>query len=131
MKIKKEDLNQIIKTAKEDGSFEVCGILAGKGGSVHKVYKMTNTSDTPELCYLMDPKEQLKIMKDVRNLGLELAGIYHSHPKSQAYPSKKDVELAYYEDASYLIVSLESQKPDAKAFKIQNGKIIEDEVVIL
>ena len=36
---------------------EACGILAGKGEEVEKIYEMTNT-DRSHISYLMDPGEQ-------------------------------------------------------------------------
>ncbi|HID12037.1 MAG TPA: M67 family peptidase [Candidatus Latescibacteria bacterium] len=54
----------------------------------------------------MDPKEQIDALKDIRRLGLEMVGIYHSHVASPAYPSKRDIKLAFYPEVSYVIVSL-------------------------
>ena len=127
--VKKQFLSGIIDHAKDNGSNEVCGILAGKNDAVEKIYKMSNISDSPELCYFMDPKEQLKIMKEIRNSGQEMIGIYHSHPHSAAYPSKRDVELAFYPDAVYIIISLKNEgQPEVKAFRIVDGKIREEEI---
>ena len=120
--------NEIFEHAKGSPSLEICGILAGKNGRVEKVYKMTNTSETPELCYFMDSKEQFKIIKEIRGLGLELVGIYHSHPESQAYPSGKDVELAFYPEAAYIIISLQGGEPVIRAFRIVEGEIKEETI---
>ena len=128
--IKEQYLSQIIEHAKSKAPNEVCGILAGKDGIVEKVYKTANVSDNPGLCYLMDPKEQLKIMKEIRNSGLEMAAIYHSHPHGASYPSKKDVELAFYPEASYIIVSLANQKdPELRCFRIIDEKITEEDII--
>lgn len=124
-----QQIDGMVGHAQAAAPCEACGILAGRGGRIEQVFKMRNTSDTPELCYLMDPKEQFKIMKEIRNRGLEMLAIYHSHAKSRAYPSAKDVELAYYPDAAYIIISLEKQ-PEAKAFRIVDGKIAEEEIEV-
>lgn len=127
MIIKKFQQEEIVRCAKEALPHEVCGILAGKEGAVEKIYPMKNVSDTPELCYFMDAQEQLKVMKEIRTLGLEMLSIYHSHPGSKAYPSPRDVELAFYPEAMYLIVSLENaDRPELKGFKIIDGKIKEE-----
>jgi len=79
----------------------------------------------------MEPKQQLKAMKEIRNLGLEMIGIYHSHLETEAYPSAHDVELAYYPEAFYVIVSIRDRgKPSIRSFKIVEGKITEEEVRI-
>lgn len=119
--------NEIIQHAREAQPREACGILAGKNGTVERIYQMKNVSDRPEDCYFMDSREQLKVVKEIRKLGLEMLGIYHSHPRSAAYPSARDVELAFYEDAAYVIVS----QKEIRAFKIAAGKISEEEITYL
>ena len=109
---------------------EACGIMAGKDGKVIKVYAMANADASPST-FLMEPKEQLKVMKEMRNSGVQMIGIYHSHVASQAYPSAHDVELALYPEVSYAIISLEDKKPPViRSFKIQEGNIKEEEVRI-
>lgn len=103
--------------------------MAGRGNRVEKVYAMTNASQSPRDSYFMDPREQFKVMKDIRKEGLEMIGIYHSHPGSEAYPSAKDIELAFYPEAAYVIVSLKSGgAPELRAFRVIEGKIAEEEI---
>jgi len=106
---------------------ESCGILAGKGKQISKVYKMTNSKNSPDL-YVMDAKEQFAVMKDIREQNLSMIAIFHSHPDSTAYPSQTDVRLAFYDDAIYVILSLTEKEPVVKAFLIAEGAI--EEVVI-
>ena len=128
MIIAKEALIEIIEHARGK-SFEVCGLLAGTDSRIDTVYRMANTEEKPETGYFMDPKEQLNIMKEIRKQGLELLGIYHSHPVSPAYPSPRDVEQAFYSEVSYLIVSLFKKEPEVRAFRIEAGKIREEKIV--
>lgn len=129
--IKKEYEQEIIKHAKEDSPFEACGILAGKKHQINKIYKMANKADNPGEFYFMEPAEQFKVIKEIRKEGLEMLGIYHSHPYSPAYPSKYDVELAFYPEAVYVIVSLKDlESPEIKGFKITDGKIINEDISI-
>ncbi len=122
---------EIVKQALSAGKREACGILAGKERKIEKIYPITNTSEFPETCYFMDTKEQLKVMKEIRKKGLEMTGIYHTHPASEAYPSAKDVELAFYPEAAYVIISLKDpMRPELRAFKIAGGKITEEEIII-
>jgi proteasome lid subunit RPN8/RPN11 len=114
----------MIAFCKEGYPNEACGILAGRDSEVSKIYKMTNTENSP-VTYMMDSKEQFKVMKDMRENNLSMVAIFHSHPSSSAYPSVKDVSLAFYEDCFYVIVSLLNKEPVAKAFSIRNGEIAE------
>lgn len=130
MILKKDLVKKITEQCQREFPNEACGILAGKDGEIKKVYAMTNAKPSPEN-YEMDSKEQLKVMKEIRNLGLEMIGIYHSHVASQAYPSSHDVELAFYPEASYVIVSLKDKdNPTIRSFKIIEGKTTEEEVKI-
>ncbi len=103
---------------------EACGILAGKGNEVSGIYKMSNTENSP-VSYLMDPAEQFRAMKDMREKKLEMVGIFHSHPSSPAYPSAKDMEMAFYEDAVYVIVSLINKEPVVRGFRVRENEIQE------
>ena len=136
--LSKQQAEQLIAQAKKEAPNEACGILAGpplaEAGEqkrIEKIYPMTN-QDQSAVSFFMDPQEQLRVIKEIRSLGLEMVGIYHSHPQSQAYPSTRDVSLAFYPETSYVIVSLKDQdKPTIKSFKIIKGKISEEEVKVV
>ncbi len=98
---------------------------------VKKIYKMKNISEVPESCYFMSPEEQFKVFKEIRGENLELVAIYHSHTNSPAYPSKRDVELAFYPEVVYLIISMINfNEPEIRGFKIQQEINKIDEVTI-
>ncbi|MBI5026363.1 MAG: M67 family metallopeptidase [Nitrospirae bacterium] len=131
--ISRELLDDIVSHCKEEFPNEACGILAGKEGMVEKIYRMTNIKNSP-VNYEMDSMEQFRCMKEMRAKGLKLIGIYHSHPSSSAYPSRDDVEKAYwpdlpdtpvYPEACYMIVSLVDKKPEVRTFIIGPEKIDE------
>ncbi len=130
--IKRDVYDELIRQCLKDPAKEVCGILAGKGRAIKKIFPLANISDSPKLCYHIDPKEQLGVFKELRGQELELTAIYHSHVDSQAYPSAKDIELAFYPESSYIIVSLSDPKaPLARSFRIVEGKIEEEELVCI
>ncbi len=89
-----------------------------------------SNKENSQVSYFMDPAEQFKTMKDMREKNLKMVGIFHSHPSTQAYPSPKDVDLAFYEDAIYVIVGLANEEPVARGFQIQGKEIQEIEIVI-
>jgi proteasome lid subunit RPN8/RPN11 len=127
--IRQDLIKRIVEHAKQEFPNEACGILSGKGGRVEKVYQMSNIDKSPET-FFMDPKEQLKTIKQMRSEGLEMAAIYHSHPNVRPYPSSHDVELAFYPDSYYVIVSIINGMPEVRAFKIVNGVIREEEIKV-
>jgi proteasome lid subunit RPN8/RPN11 len=131
--IKKSDVNRIIDHCTAGLPDEACGILAGKDNSVEKIYCMTNAKPGPAY-YEMDAEEQFRVMKNIRESGSAMVGMFHSHPSGPAYPSNVDVEKAYwpgsqlpnYPDAVYIIVSLMNRaQPIIKGFSIEEGKVSE------
>lgn len=129
--IAKSDLRAIFEHCTAEYPVEACGILAGSNGRVRKVYPMSNAEPSPSF-YMMDPAEQFRVMKEIRQSELDMVGIYHSHTNSPAYPSGTDVSLAYYPEAVYLIVSLmEREKPQVRGFTIVEGAITEVAVSVM
>ena len=133
LNIKKSDLQVVVDHCLAAVPNEACGMLGGKDGSVEKAYCMKNAKPGTDY-YEMDPDEQFRVMKDIRDSGLKLIGLFHSHPHSQAYPSSVDVNQAYwpgtqlpnYPDAVYVIVTLmDRAKPVARGFSIDEGKVTE------
>jgi proteasome lid subunit RPN8/RPN11 len=95
---------------------EACGLLAARDGEIAKVLKMTNAAGSP-VRYALDPKEQFTAYRLLDREGLDLAGVFHSHTHTEAYPSPTDVRLAS-EDVPYVIVSLVADPPSIRAFRI-------------
>jgi [CysO sulfur-carrier protein]-S-L-cysteine hydrolase len=114
---------------------EACGILASRNGEMVKVFKMTNASASP-MRYSLDPKEQFAVYHKLDDEGWELGGVFHSHTRTEAYPSPTDVRLAS-EDVPYLIVSLAEEPASIRAFRIlkenwtdESGDVVEVPVVL-
>ncbi len=122
--------NEMISHAKEVYPEEACGILSGDNDRVSYLFKMTNVEHSP-VSYLMDSKEQLNVMKEIRRRGLRMLGIYHSHTASDAYPSAKDRELAFYEDVAYVIIGLAGEIPVVRAFSIKEQKEVKEIELII
>ena len=131
LRISRALYDEVIVHCKSRYPKEACGYLAaGASGAVVQVYPMTNVEDSP-IGYAMDPKEQLLIEKQMRQRGQQMAGIYHSHTASAAYPSSVDVSLAISPDVSYVLVSLQDQAhPAFKSYRIEGQRITEEPVQI-
>jgi proteasome lid subunit RPN8/RPN11 len=123
--------DDMIAHAREGFPLEVCGILGGTGESVSAIYRMTNTDASNEH-FMMDPKEQFAVIKELRAKGLTMLAIYHSHPETPARPSQEDIRLALTPDVSYIIISLaDADLPAVKSYKINSGNVQIETIDIL
>ncbi len=139
--------------------YECCGLLAGRQGLVTKGYRIKNIvalegagtlssfdpakaaqlerlspMERAEIAFVMDMQDFSSAKKDMRNKGLELYVVYHSHPHDPARPSITDIKIATdYEDIwakinlptpAYVIISLQTPaQPDIRAYWIKAGVV--------
>jgi [CysO sulfur-carrier protein]-S-L-cysteine hydrolase len=131
LQIPKDIHDDLISHAREGFPLEICGILGGVGTTVSASYRMTNTDASNEH-FMMDPKEQFAVVKDLRAKGLAMLAIYHSHPETPARPSEEDIRLALTPDVSYIIISLAGhQLPTVKSYKIDQGKVSPNDIEVI
>jgi [CysO sulfur-carrier protein]-S-L-cysteine hydrolase len=122
--IPKDLADEMIEHCRAGRPNEACGMLAVERGRIVKVFRMTNGSASP-VRYSLDPKEQLAVYNTLEREGWDLGGVFHSHTHTQAYPSPTDVRLAS-EDVPYLIVSLASEPPSVRAFRIEKDSWMDE-----
>jgi [CysO sulfur-carrier protein]-S-L-cysteine hydrolase len=115
----------IVAQAERQFPFECCGFIIGDA-AVEEVRPIRNIQNEKHAtdpatfprdartAYLMDPKEQLQVLKEIDQRGLQLNAIYHSHPDHDAYFSATDRARACsfdpsepdYPDACYIVISV-------------------------
>jgi proteasome lid subunit RPN8/RPN11 len=123
IRIKSGAVDGITEHSLRDVPNECCGLLGGRGSLISTVYPVRNVAASPETRYEAAPEDLFHATRKMREKGEELLGIYHSHPRSPAYPSPTDVQLAFYPDAVYFIVSLADERTIMNAFRIYEGEI--------
>ena len=121
-----EHLAALIAHARAAAPNECCGILARRGNAVERVIPLANADASPTT-FRVAPADLLAAFEALDAAGLDLVGIYHSHPASPAYPSPTDVIYARgYPGVRHVIVSLrESDRPEIRAFRIDGERINE------
>lgn len=116
------DFRAIVAQALAEQPLECCGILAGEtNGRVTRVFPTGNAAASAEE-FVIDPEEQFAVLDAARGDGLQIIGVYHSHPETPARPSEHDIRMAYADDWAYLIVSLSGDEVQARAFRIVDGR---------
>ena len=131
-------LDEMIAHASEDLPNECCGIIAGKDGAATRFYRTRNAEASP-FRYNIDPKDILRIEREIDDNDWQVFVIYHSHVASDAYPSPTDVRLSQwqgtdpptdlYPGAYYVLVSLkDAANPVVRAFLIHAGEVTEEPI---
>lgn len=137
MRLSKAHRDEIIAHALEDNPNECCGIIAGLDGEATKLYRAINAAASPYR-YEVEPKDLLRISRDIDDNDWDVFAIYHSHTHTQAYPSGTDIRLAFYPEAYYILVSLgdpdkpgvSPDNPDVRAYRIVDDTVTEETIEI-
>lgn len=111
---------------------EACGLLARFGhepaNGATAFYPIRNGNQSPTT-FTLDPHDHIAAENDADSQGLEICGVMHSHPESEARPSPTDVAaITRFDPAgnwANVIVSLRDDEPEVRAFRIIDGEIIE------
>jgi proteasome lid subunit RPN8/RPN11 len=134
--------DQLRAHGEETYPHECCGALLGQpipeGWLVHSAIRAGNTrTDSAHNRYQIAPSELVRIEREARGLGLEIAGFYHSHPDHPAQWSPTDFAEAHWLGCAYVITEvarghsgqttpflLSGQDEDSKQFVRQTIEIL-------
>jgi proteasome lid subunit RPN8/RPN11 len=110
---------------------EACGLLGGDPAStqVAVCYPTRNVAASART-YTVDPQDHLRADRDAESRGLEIVGVFHSHTHTDPYPSATDVAQAPDPSWHYVLVSLRDDSPTLRSYRIVDGKIDEEPVVL-
>src|SRR5436305_1789138 len=107
-------LDEMIAHAKTHYPREACGVLASRPGEAGRFIPAENILSS-ETAYEMDPAFLASTFRSLRESGEVLIGIFHSHPRGPAEPSKTDLVRAFHPDVAHIIVSLaEPETPQVR-----------------
>ncbi len=102
-----EDLRaQLAREAEESFPRECCGLIEGTlgGGTAQAVvlHPCTNLAREPDR-FEIDPRDHIRLLRQLRGTPRSLIGCYHSHPNGRAAASARDAQGASDEDFLWLI----------------------------
>jgi proteasome lid subunit RPN8/RPN11 len=131
-RLAREVAAELLSHARSKPDEECCGLLAGRRGVLTRALPALNAAEQRAMSYEIAPKELFCMMREIRKAGLELLGIYHSHPNGDNRPSARDVERAYYPDAAYFILSAHANAlHPIRAFSIRDEHWMELRIQIV
>jgi proteasome lid subunit RPN8/RPN11 len=110
---------------------ECCGVLIGnstrEGWRIKEAVQTNNTrTDSAHNRYSIAPLDLVRIAREARRQGLEIAGFYHSHPDHPAQWSATDFAEAHWLGCSYLITEVARGKGAASNSFSLSGSIEEE-----
>lgn len=124
-------INQILEQAQASPGKEICGLISGQDQQPTHCYPVSNNASDPRHQFQMDPRQQIDIMREMRERGEELYAIYHSHPDAPAIPSAEDMEQAAYPDALHLIISMSTTGTlQLNGFHLQANRAIPVDIIV-
>jgi proteasome lid subunit RPN8/RPN11 len=102
---------------------EGAGFLLGKEGRVMKILALSNSREdgARHNRFLFTPEDYLQAEMTAETLGLDLIGVFHSHPDCPNVPSDYDREWAQ-PFFSYIITRVDH----GKAVNSRSWKLVED-----
>ena len=96
------------KEAKEKNPNESCALLFGKKEddklTVSEMFIAENIEDSP-VNFTISNEQLIQGYKMAEEKGLEVIGIFHSHPNSEPYPSSTDKKFMEINPVSWVIFS--------------------------
>jgi [CysO sulfur-carrier protein]-S-L-cysteine hydrolase len=109
---------------------EGCGLLLGDDdGTVVDVVPVRNAASS-SLIYEVDAVDLLRADREARARDLDVIGAFHSHTHTDAWPSATDVAKAVDPSWHWVIVSLRRADPVVRSFRIEDGAVREESVVV-
>ena len=135
--IRGELLDRIASYGEESYPEESAGFLIGTDGADRTVHDLVHFDNTREESarrtrYLIGPKEYLEAELEAGRRGLDIVGVFHSHPDHPNTPSEFDRDWAQPQ-FSYVITSIGSGRAQAsRCWRLEDDRssFVEQEIKI-
>jgi [CysO sulfur-carrier protein]-S-L-cysteine hydrolase len=131
VRIERALLDRIVAHARRDFPNECCGMIAMRDGAAVAIHEATNIAASP-LRFEVEGREIIRAQDAFEADGAEMGAIYHSHTRSDPYPSQTDINFARgWPGVEWLIVGVPRDgEPTVRSYRIEDGAIEEVEVQV-
>ena len=122
-------LDLIVEHAQRDAPNECCGLVSSRDGEAVGVHPAENLAASP-LRFEVDGPVLFRMLDEIEDGGAELGAIYHSHTRSEPYPSQTDINFAAgWPGVEWLIVGLRRDgEPTVRSYRSEDGVVREVDV---
>ena len=118
--LSQSDKKILTEHAESEKPNESCAILFGKDNLVSEVFLTENIEESP-VNFTISNEQLIQGYKIAEEKQVEVIGIFHSHPNSEAYPSNTDKKFMQSNPVAWIIYSGVNQ--DFKAFLLESDII--------
>ena len=126
-------LERIVSHARRDFPNECCGVVAARDGVAETVHELENVQASP-FRFEVDGLEVMRVLDEIEDSGAELGVLYHSHTRSEPYPSETDVNFAAnWPGVEWLIVGVRKGggEPSVRSYRIDDGVVTEVDIDVV
>ena len=102
--LKQSDKKILVQHSENQKPNEACAILFGKENKVEEVFLTKNIDESP-INFTISNEQLIEGYKMAENKKMEVIGIFHSHPNSDAFPSNTDKKFMQSNPVAWIIYS--------------------------
>ena len=117
IKISNSHKKILTEHAENEKPNESCAILFGKEDTVSDIFLTKNIEESP-VNFTISNEQLIEGYKIAEDKQLDVIGIFHSHPNSEAYPSNTDKKFMHSNPVVWIIYS--GANKDFKAFFLES-----------
>jgi [CysO sulfur-carrier protein]-S-L-cysteine hydrolase len=104
--------------------------VGSRDGLATTVHPAENLAASP-FRFEVDGPALFRLLDEIEGRGDELGAIYHSHTRSEPYPSQTDVNFSGgWPGVEWIIVGTKGDAPTARSFLIEDGVVREIELAV-
>jgi proteasome lid subunit RPN8/RPN11 len=130
MRIGQALLDRVVAHARREFPNECCGLVVLRDGLATEVVEAENQVASPYR-FQIDGRLLSRRLFEVEDRGEQLA-VYHSHTRSDPYPSQTDANFARgWPGVEWLIVGLRDGEPEVRSFLIDGERVSEVDVEVV
>ncbi|MBX3084391.1 MAG: M67 family metallopeptidase [Anaerolineae bacterium] len=116
---------QMLQHVDSEPDREVCGLLGGRDDQALVAVAIPNVAPTPQVRYEMDRQAMVEAVMRLRRDGMDVVGVYHSHPHDPPTPSITDIAEATWPDVVYVIIGREKGQQVMRGWSLRRGQAVE------
>jgi proteasome lid subunit RPN8/RPN11 len=102
--LSQSDKKILTEHAENEEPNESCAILFGKASLVSEVFLTKNIEESP-VNFTISNEQLIEGYKIAEEKRVEVIGVFHSHPNSDAYPSNTDKKFMQSNPVAWIIYS--------------------------